>query len=82
MNRLEELLTGGEGGGGRWQSEGSSATGDGGQAAVSLTPGIDEIHVCVFESLQLEDSCVGNLLWSLRTFFITIYLSPSFSTFG
>ena len=41
----------------------SSATGDGGQAAVSLTPDLDRKHVCIFESLQLEGSYVGDLLY-------------------
>ena len=41
MNRQEQLLTGGGRGSGRRTAEGSSATGDGGQAAVSLTPDID-----------------------------------------
>ena len=53
MNRQEEVLTeeGEEVGDGR--AEGSSTIGDGGQAAMSLTPNIDGICVCVFESLQL-----------------------------
>ena len=45
------------------RAEGSSAIGDGGQAAISLTPDIDGTHVCIFESLQLEDSYVGDLLY-------------------
>ena len=44
-------------------AEGSSAIGDGGQAAVSLTPDLDGKHVCIFESLQLEGSYVGDLLY-------------------
>jgi len=36
------------------RAEGSSAIGDGGQAAVSLTPDTDGTHVHIFESLQLE----------------------------
>ena len=36
------------------RSKGPSATGDGGRAAVSLTPDADETAVCIFESLQLE----------------------------
>ena len=43
-------------------AEGSSAIGDGGQAAVSLTPDVDGTHVCIFESSQLEGSYVGDLL--------------------
>ena len=34
--------------------EGSSAIGDGGQAAISLTPDVDGTRVRIFESLQLE----------------------------
>ena len=41
--------------------EGSSAIGDGGQAAISLTPDVDGTHVCIFESSQLEGSYVGDL---------------------
>ena len=36
-------------------AEGLSAVGDGGQAAISLMPYVDGIHVCIFESLQLEE---------------------------
>ena len=35
-------------------TEGWSAAGDGGQAAISLTPDTDEMDVLTFESLQLE----------------------------
>ena len=38
------------------RAEGSSATGDGGQAAISLTPDVGEMHICIFESSQLEGS--------------------------
>ena len=44
------------------RAEGSSATGDKGQAAVLLMPDVDGMHVCIFESSQLEDSYVGELL--------------------
>ena len=44
------------------RAEGSSAIADGGQAAISLTPDVDGMHVCIFESSQLEGSCVGDLL--------------------
>ena len=44
------------------RAEGLSTTGDGGQAAVSLTPDIDGTQVRIFESLQLEGSYVGDLL--------------------
>ena len=45
------------------RAEGSSAIGDGGQAAISLTPDVDGTHVCIFESSQLEGLCVGDLLY-------------------
>ena len=44
------------------RGEGSSAIGDGGQAAMSLTPDVDGMHICIFESSQLEGSYVGDLL--------------------
>ena len=43
------------------RAEGSSAIGDGGQAAISLMPDADGTHVCIFESSKLEGSYVGNL---------------------
>ena len=43
--------------------EGWSALGDGRQAAVSLGPDADGMHVRIFESSQLERSCVGDLLY-------------------
>ena len=46
------------------RAEGSSATGDGGQAAISLTPDTDGMHVRIFESSQLEGSYVGDLLYT------------------
>ena len=63
MNRQEELLMeeGEEAGDGR--AEVSSAIGDGGPAAVSLTPDTDGIHVHIFESSQLEGLYAGNLLY-------------------
>ena len=36
------------------RAEGSSAIGDGGQAAISLMPETDGTHVRIFESLQFE----------------------------
>ena len=56
MNRQEELLTeeGEKMGDGR--AEGSSAIGDGGQAAMSLMPDVYGTHVCIFERLKLEVS--------------------------
>ena len=44
------------------RAEGSSAIGDRGQAATLFTPDADGTHVRIFESLQLEDSYVGDLL--------------------
>ena len=45
------------------RAEGLSAMGDGGQAAVSLTPDVDDTHMHIFESLQLKGSYVGDLLY-------------------
>ena len=45
------------------RAEGSSAIGDRGQAAISLTPDVDGMHVRIFESLQLEGLYVGDLLY-------------------
>ena len=45
------------------RAEGSSAIGDGGQAAISLTPKVDGTHVRIFESSQLEGWYVGDLLY-------------------
>ena len=45
------------------RAEASSAIGDRGQAAISLMPDTDGKHVCIFESLQLEGSYVGDLLY-------------------
>ena len=53
------LEEGEEGGGGG--AEGWSTAGDGGQAAGSLTLDTDGTHVCIFESLQLESSHIGDL---------------------
>ena len=44
------------------KAEGSSAIGDRGQAAVSLTADSDGKHIYIVESSQLEDSYVGDLL--------------------
>ena len=46
-------------GGGR--AEGSSAIGDGGQAAMSLSSDVDGMQVHIFESLQLEGLYAGDL---------------------
>ena len=61
MSRPEELPAGQgeEAGGGR--AEGPSATGDGGQAAISPTPDDGGTHVHVFEGSQLEDWSAGGL---------------------
>ena len=57
VNRQEELLTGGGRGGGDDRAEGSSAIGDGGQAAISLTPDVDGTG-----SGSLLDSILSTLL--------------------
>ena len=44
------------------RAEGSSATGDGGQAAMSLSSDVDGTQVHIFESSQLEGLYVGDLL--------------------
>ena len=44
------------------RAEGSSAIGDGGQAAVILMPDVNGMQVHIFESLQLEGSYVENLM--------------------
>ena len=46
------------------RAEGWSAIGDGGQAAISLMPDGAGTEVRIFESSQLEGSCVGNLLYA------------------
>lgn len=48
---------------GNGRAEGSSATGDGGQAAVSLTPDVDGTHICSLGSSQLVDTDVGGFLY-------------------
>ena len=64
MNSQEELLTGGGRGDKGGRVGGSSAIGDGGQAAVSLRPDINGTLVHIFESSQFEGSHVGDLLYS------------------
>ena len=44
-------------------AEGSSATGDGGQTAISLMPDVDTMHVWIFENSQPESLYVGDLLY-------------------
>ena len=60
MSRLEELPAGQGEEVGDGRAEGSSATGDGGQAAISPTPD-GGTHVHVFERSQLEDWSAGDL---------------------
>ena len=59
MSRPEDLLTGEEGMGDDG-AEGSSATADGGRAAVSPTPDADGKQMRTFESSQLEGLYVGD----------------------
>ena len=51
------------------RAEGSSAIGDGGQAAISLTSDVDGTHIRIFEGLQLESSHVGN---SVKLLILTV----------
>ena len=46
------------------RAEGSSTIEDGGQAAISLSPDVDGMHVCIFDNLQLEGLYVEDLLCS------------------
>ena len=48
------------------RAEGLSAIGDGGQAAISLTPDADGTHIHIFESSKLEGSYVGGLLYTVE----------------
>ena len=57
------------------RAEGLSVTEDGGQAAISLTPGIDGTHIRILESSQLEGSYVGSLLY--RSFCLLPYSEPA-----
>ena len=57
------------------RAEGSSAIGDGGQAAVSLTPDIIGMSICIFESLHLEGLYVGDLLYVLLETHTTLAIS-------
>ena len=50
------------------RAEGSSAIGDRGHAAVSLTPDVDETHIRIFESSKLAGLCVGHLLYTARLY--------------
>ena len=48
------------------RAEGSSARGDGEQAAITLMPDINGTHVHIIKSSQLEYSYVGRLVIFLR----------------
>ena len=67
MNRQEELLSGGRGGGGRCGADRQAATGDLTQTLMAqvLAPCWDQVHMCIFESSQSEGSYVGDLLSSV-----------------
>ena len=52
------------------RAEESSAIGDGEQAAMLVTPDVNGLSVHIFESLQLEDSYVGDLLYINRNLII------------
>ena len=49
------------------RAEGSSAIGDGGQAAISLTPDVDGRPVPNFENLQFEGSYVKDCPIDVKT---------------
>lgn len=44
------------------RAERLSAMGDGGKVTISFPPGVDGMLIHIFESLQLEDLHVGDLL--------------------
>ena len=44
---------------GEGRAEGLSATGDGGQAAISIMPDADGMHTCIFQSPQSEGHIQG-----------------------
>ena len=46
------------------RAEGSSAIGDGGQAAISFMPDTEGMHIRIFESLQLKLRIQGYCAWS------------------
>ena len=56
--------------------KGSSLIGETGQAASSLIPDVDGMHIHIFESSQLEGSQVGDLLFFHST--LIFYKSISF----
>ena len=75
---LEGLLTGGERGGGDGRAEGSSATGDGGRTAVSLTPDAEGTHDHISESLKPEGLAVRDSLIALFLFFFFFFFFFNF----
>lgn len=54
MNRQEESPTGGGRGAGEIEAEGSSAIGDGGQAAVILMPDVNGMQVHILKVYNLR----------------------------
>ena len=64
MNGQEKSLTGGSREVGDGRAEGSSAIGDGGQAALSFMPDTEGMHIRIFESLQLKLRIQGYCAWS------------------
>ena len=52
------------------RAEEPSAIGDGEQAAMFVTPDVNGLSVHIFESLQLEDLYVGDLLYIHRNLII------------
>ena len=48
------------------RAEGSSAIGEGGQAAIPLTPDVNGMHVRIFESSPPEGWYIGDLTVSLN----------------
>ena len=47
------------------RAEGSSAIGEGGQAAISLMPDVGGTHIYIFQSSKPEGSYVGDLLFTV-----------------
>ena len=54
------------------RAEGSSVIGDGEQAVILLMPDVDGVYIFTFESLKLEGSYVGYLLYSLEKYAFTV----------
>ena len=72
------------------RAEGWSATGDGGRAAVSVTPGADGTYVHiflffffvhVFQSSQLKGSCVGDLLYHNKATHVSFWLPGAYKIY-